>query len=39
MMARKIHKYNEKKVKDKDLKPGDPVPGTGITTKKKQQKH
>jgi hypothetical protein len=35
----KMHKYNEKKVKKKDLKPGEAVPGTGITTKKKEQKH
>lgn len=38
-MSGKMHKYNEKKVKKKNLKPGEPVPGTGITTKKKEQKH
>lgn len=40
-MAGKMHKYNEKKVKDPkhDFKRGEPVPGTGVTTKKIQQKH
>ena len=39
MMSGKIHKYNEKKVPAKNLKPGEPVPGTGIDTKRKEQKH
>jgi len=38
-MSGKIHKYNEKKIKVKDPKIGEPVPGTGIKTKKKEQKH
>ena len=35
-MAGKMHKFNEKRVKDKkDYKRGEPVPGTGIDTKRK----
>lgn len=41
IMSGKMHKYNEKKVQQpsKDYKVGEPVPGTGVTTKKIQQKH
>ncbi|MDO5794278.1 MAG: hypothetical protein Q4Q00_08805 [Turicibacter sp.] len=40
-MSDKMHKYNEKKVKQpgKVYENGEPVPGTGVTTKKKEQKH
>ena len=40
-MSGKMHKYNEKKVKKpgKIYKPGEPDPGTGVKTKKKEQKH
>ena len=43
-MSGKMHKYNEKKVKQPGKiyepgEPGEPVPGTGVTTKKKEQKH
>ena len=41
MMSGKMHKYNEKKGKQpgKVYEAGEPVPGTGVTTKKKEQKH
>ena len=38
-MSGKLHKYNEKKVKKEQLQPGEPVPGTGVTTKRKEHKH
>ena len=38
-MSGKMHKYNEKKVKQpgKVYENGEPVPGTGVTTKKKNK--
>lgn len=40
-MSGKMHKYNEKKIKQpgKVYETGEPIPGTGIKTKKKEQKH
>ena len=40
-MSGKMNKYNEKKVKQpgKVYETEEPVPGTGVITKKKEQKH
>jgi hypothetical protein len=37
-MANKIHDYNDEKVKKKDLKRGEAVPGTGHEIKQLKQK-